>query len=108
WFRLLSRDVHGEPTFASPVELDVRWEYRNTEEIDPQGNTIVTNALAVVDRDLSVDDCMWLGELADWLGTGTGVVEAEIMRVASFSKIPDVKGRHYRRVARLQRFRGSL
>lgn len=99
-------DDYGQPVVSSsPQELSVRWEQTRQEATDPQGNTITVDAVAVVDRKVTVGSEMWLGSLDDWLGTGSGSAgsDDEVMRVASYDEVPDLRGRATWRQAGLQR-----
>ena len=101
-------DDYGQHTVGDPVEIDVRWNARRRETADPKGNPLVLDADAVVDRVIAVGSRMWLGELADWLGTGSGADDEEIMEVMTYSETPDVKNRFSTRTVGLAHFRGSM
>ncbi len=46
---------------------------------------------------------MWLGELADWYGTGSVDTDDELMEVKTFSQTPDLKARVVYRTVGLMR-----
>lgn len=96
-------DSYGERKVNNPVELKVRWEEGLTEAIDPNGQTVALDAVVVVDRDVEVGSIMWEGELGTQESTPVNLKE-----VVSFSKIPDIKGRKFRRVCGLRRFSDEL
>lgn len=99
-------DDYGRPTVSgTPQELTVRWEQGRQEATDPQGGTITVDAVAVVDRAVTIGAEMWLGSLDDWLGTGSGSAgsDDEVMRIAAYEEVPDVKGRATWRQVGLQR-----
>lgn len=100
-------DDYGQPIVSStPQEIRVRWEHTRTEMTDPQGNTIVVDATAVVAQKVTIGSEMWLGDYADdWLGTGSGSGgdDDEVMRVVAYDEVPDVKGRVKWRQVGLQR-----
>ena len=100
-------DNYGEPLVSDPVEIDVRWENVRKDILDPQGNTVEVDAVVVVDRDMSVGDILWLGTLYDLPGTSE-TPTLDIREVVSFSSIPDLKGRYYRRVVMLKRLSDEL
>jgi hypothetical protein len=101
-------NVHGEPLVEAPEEISVRWEDRAGQARDPENNLIALDARVVLDREVAVGSILWPGELAGWTGTGTGDPEAELYQVVTLRTTPDLKARHTRRVAGLQRFRGRL
>lgn len=102
WWPRAGTTNEGEPTFANPQELKVRWEEMRDQGIDNRGDTVGLDARVVLDRQISDGDVLWLGRLADWAGTG------RLMEVIKFNQIPDVRGRIMRRTADLKRFRDSF
>lgn len=109
YFPFAGVDDYGQPIVSSsPTELSVRWEFGRAETTDPQGNTVVVDAIVHVDRRITVGSEMWLGELEDWIGTGSGSAgsDDEVMRVVSYNETPDVKGRKFYREVGLQ-FKGD-
>ena len=103
-------DNNGHVKVGSPVEIQVRWNTQRTTALDPQGNKIAVDATVVVGQKIGVGSVLFKGELADWVGTGSGSAGAgdELMQVATFSEVPDLKGRNVRRVAGLVWFRDTL
>ena len=96
-------DDNGEPKVDAAVELDVRWEERKTETLDPRGNTIAADATVIVDQDIVVGSIVWPGALED-----VADPPVDLWTVIDFSKIPDIKGRAYRRFALLMRYSNEL
>lgn len=91
-------DAYSQPTLTTPVEIRVRWDDTKRERIDPEGNRVVVDATALVDRDIEVGSEMWKGALSDWYGTGLGQDEnTEIMVVKTFNATPDVRNRYVTR-----------
>lgn len=109
---LVGTDRYGEPTVSdTPREVPVRWTWTRREMTDPQGNTIVVDAQAVVNEDIKVGSLMWLSTLDDLpAGTGWSLSEfdEELMRVVTTSKGTDLKNRFTRRTLGLSRFRDTL
>lgn len=105
-------DAYGKPQIDvnNPIELSVRWERSNEEILDPDGNTIKLDASVVVDRKIRVGSLMWLGELDDWVGTGSGSgqLDTELMEVVGYKNIPDLKGRTSWEEVGLIRYKNQL
>src|ERR1044072_4118628 len=102
WWPKLGRDGYGDSLRCDGVELDVRWEWTRGQLIDELGNLVGYDAEVALDREVGIGDLMWLGELADWLGTGSGEDNfAQQMEVKGYSHIPDLDNREVRRVAML-------
>lgn len=106
-------DDFGEPRVVSnPVQLDVRWVNKRAKAMDAQGNMVALDATAVVDRAIDPGSKMWLGELADWYGTGSGSGEtdndSELMEVATYDETVDLKGRNVRRMVGLVKYKHDL
>jgi hypothetical protein len=90
-------DRFGNQTHSGPTELTVRWEYGQTTGLDSQGNTITIDATVQVNQRIGVGSKMWLGELIDWYGTGSGDQDNTIMHVVNYNDVPDLKGRNSRK-----------
>lgn len=94
-------DSYGEPITDPPVELRVRWIEGPIDVLRADGTHIVANARVQVFRDLAIGDLLWLGKLTDWYGSGSGGDDDGVMRVATWEKTPDLKGRMFLRYANL-------
>lgn len=95
----------GEVLRGEPEELRVRWVTGRRAGVDAQGSPVVLDAQVVTARVVKVDDLFWLGRLADFDPTDGG---AEVMRAVDFDDTTDLKNRHRRTTANLQRFHGRL
>ena len=101
------KDRYGVLQVGDPVEIFVRWENTRCEMLNSKGEVIGVDASVVTDRDITVGSRMWLGELADWYGTGSGVEDDEVMQVLSVEKATDLKGRILRRELLLCRYKNA-
>lgn len=101
-------DDYGQPLRQDPVELQVRWEKDQREYTDPEGNLHMLEATVHVDRRIGIGSKMWLGSLSEWLGTGSGDSDTELMEVRVYDEIPDVKNRGIYREVGLAFYRASL
>lgn len=99
---------NGSPKVQDPIEITVRWTDTYSEITDQQGNTVIVDASVVTDRDIPVHSLLWEGTLADWQGTGSGMEPNDLMRVVSSRKVPDVKGREFKRTLKLSRYQDAL
>ncbi len=70
--------------------------------MDRKGNSVDIEARVVVAQDVPIQSLMWKGCLADWTGEG------DVMEVVGKATDPDIKGRNYRRLLLLRRFRSAL
>lgn len=100
-------DEHGEPRVGAPEEIEVRWVFGRTEALDSMGNTVSVDATAVVDRRIPEGSNMWLGCLEDWVGTGSGDEESNVMYVKAYNEALDIKGRVTARTIGLMYFRNE-
>lgn len=103
-------DAQGQPILGPPQELaypnGVRWLNKFAYVKDPHGNLIGVDATAVVLMDIPVHSRMWLGQLADWYGTGSAdTLDTNLMTVAAFNATPDTQRRFFRRTVGLMRLR---
>jgi len=93
----------GERTLAAGVDLSVRWEERQKEALDGQGNTITLDATAIVGQEILIGSLLWHGALADLPSPVT-----DLYKVVTRSTIPSIRGDQTRRVLGLQRYSDSL
>ena len=102
--------VSDEPIALNAVEgRGVRWLQKRREALDAQGNTVLLDATAIVERRIDPGSNMWLGSIGD-LPPGTsfqGELD-ELHYVATYKETPDIKGREVRRTVGLVRFRDAL
>lgn len=96
-------DDYGEPKVDAAEEIDVRWEEARREVLNEEGNTVAVDATVVVNQEIAMGSIMWLGELDD-----VADPPVNLKQVVLYSKIPDVKARHFRRVVSLIRYSNEL
>lgn len=88
-------DDYGEPTVSFPVQIEVRWENRQTVMRNPQGDPITVDATVVAYEEIEVGSLMWEGGFDDVPGSGTGsdqVPESDLMEVVAFETMMDLRG----------------
>lgn len=90
-----SVDSYGDPTFAAPVSLLVRWEQKTELFINVRGEERRSNSIVFLDRDVSIGDFLFLG--TSTATDPTAVLEAQ--QVQDFRKIPSLNGMQYERRA---------
>jgi hypothetical protein len=100
----IKQDDYGASRITPPAEVRVQWVTDKRRIQDVFGTTVNVDAMAVVAQEVKVGSLMWLGELADWTGTGSGGQDDEVMKVVSSSTQRDIKGRVTRRTVALQKF----
>jgi hypothetical protein len=100
-------DQFSDQTVASPVEIKVRWEDLRDEVPNPNTKTQGYDAVVVVACEIPIDSVMWKGRLRDLPGTAE-TPEEDIYKVKRKSAIPDIKGRHVRRVVYLVRHNDTI
>ena len=92
-------DGQGGHSYDSPVEIDGRWEDKNEKFTSATGQELVSRSVVFVDRDISPDEYLYLGELADFDSSEAEVPEnidwAYIVK--AFSKVPNIRGNVFER-----------
>jgi len=101
YWPLLSLDEFGKPRWDEPMEIDCRWEDHEQEIIDANGDTIISKAYLIVDRDLTIKGVLWLGELCDIGSSDNPKSNPGAWEIIHFKKMTDFKGRKYLREAYL-------
>ena len=114
YFAFQSPNEYNEPRVSSPVELAVRWEYKQSSMLSPTGNPVAVDAQVVVAEDVALNSLMWLGGEAEWYGgepgtsSGSAGEATELMQIVAFDYIVDLKGREVRRTLGLVFFRDKM
>jgi hypothetical protein len=105
-------DPYGEIRVGRMVQIDVRWVGKQTKMTDKQGNTVMLDAVMILDEDsddIPLDSIVYHGTTADLTGTGSfASPENELYQVKYFYDTPDIKYRNRRLKAGLMRFRDKL
>lgn len=96
-------DQHGRPRVIDPVEVKVRWEDTRRESNDPQNLVVSTDITIDVDREVTVESVLWLGELVD-----LPAAPSPLYKVIGYDGTQDMKGRKVQHSAVLARYGGSL
>lgn len=96
-------DRNGEVKVDAAIEIMVRWETKQGELLNPQGNTILFEEMAVVGRSILIGSIMWLGALAD-----VATPPTNLRQVIDFTETPDVKNRHQRRTVKMIKYSNEL
>lgn len=97
---------YGRYKLNAAVQLDVRWEERKHETTNPQGTTILADAMLSVGQAVTVGSIMWKGRKSELPDPVTGVTD--LYEVVSYNEIPDLKGRGYERTVSLQKWSNEL
>ena len=85
----------GDPSFATPRQIDVRWEDRSVVFTNPSGEEAVSMSIVFLPEDVEVGDVIKLG--VDATTDPLTVIGAE--EIQGFSKIPQLKGGDFERRA---------
>lgn len=107
---ILGVDEFNEPTYDDPVELNVRWTWKNMQAVSPTGSPMALDAQVVVGEVVYIGSLMWEGTLADWYGTGSAGDDDAVMYVVTSNETADLKNRpnHRRRTLGLSRFKDAV
>jgi len=94
WWRRLGADRYGSHTFATPVEIDCRWDDTTQEFVDEKAVFQASKSVAYVDRVMSVGDRLMLGAMeSDTPDNPLSITAAyEIKR---FDRNPDLKAKEF-------------
>jgi len=63
YWEKIADDQYGKPTFAQPIEVNVRWEDKEQEVISPDGRKIWSKAYILLIQPLLVGSWVWLGSI---------------------------------------------
>lgn len=102
-------DTFGRPAIeADPTELRVRWQDVNEEMTDPEGQRVLVSVKVHSTETIEIGSILWLGSLSDWDDVVQGTNGTNLMCVKAIEYVPNINGRHKRRVYGLQFYGNSL
>jgi len=90
-------DGYGKLTFATPIEIDVRWEDKMELFLSFNGKEELSQAIIYSETDMEIDSYLYLGLLSE-LSTEEKVnplLEIKAYPVKQFKKSPDISGQVY-------------
>lgn len=93
---------------STPTQIRVRWNDKQTEMLDREGNKVAVDATVAVDQEIAVGSIMYKGSISDFAGTGSDDEPSGLMEVKMYDETPDIKNRFKRRVVGLMRFTDVL
>ena len=67
---LARHDRDGFPVVNAPVDVCTRWEEKNIEMTDEQGNRVVVDVVLATNRDIPINSLMWSGKVCDLPDSG--------------------------------------
>jgi hypothetical protein len=94
-------DEYGQPTVASPVELDVRWEDTVEGVVNEEGSTVLSKSKVMVSADVAIGGMLWLGSLSDCPDPANPKNLSGAYEIIAFEKIPNFRCTEFMRIARL-------
>lgn len=91
-------DRYGKPTWATPIEIKVRWEDVQDQFQDAKGQRNFQGAVAYTDRDVAFKGVLFLGYLVD-VDQADPKSNEGAWEVIKFEKIPSLDVDEYLRTA---------
>lgn len=92
-------DGYGGYTFNTPIEIKGRWEDSQQVFVDSSGVQSISKAVIYVDRDVSIESYLYLGDLDDIASSDESNPKnvSGAYMIKSFNKIPNIKTTDYER-----------
>lgn len=90
WWQRLAVDQYGRFAYATPVEIDCRWDATSEEFRDTEGQKQLSNAVVYPDRVMSIGDMLQEGQL-DSNDPDDPRDAPDAHEIRRFDKIPDLK-----------------
>lgn len=94
-------DRFGQPSFAAPVELTVRWEDRVGEFRDPQGELVSYTTIVYVGQDVLLGGRFLLGDMTSAISASEPSDNVGAQEIKAFSKVPNIRATEFLRQAYL-------
>lgn len=94
-------DGSGEPVLGQPVVINCRWEQVTLIYKNKAGNDAVSNSRVIVDRDVTEEGRLMLGELDDLESQSDPAANPTAYEIGRFDKIPNRQGNKFVRIVML-------
>ena len=94
-------DLYGKPMYATPVEIDCRWEDTSEEFLAPDGSTQMSRSVVFVDREMKLGEVLLLGELTDSVNQLDPKSNNGAWEIRRFESTPNLRNTEQLRVAYL-------
>lgn len=97
-----TRDAYGRVIVGDAEDIWVRWEWGQRQQLGAQGQPIAIDATVFAAEELPVGSRMWLAPdprysaVEQFLGTGSGGDDDDVMEIISGRIVPDIKNRFVR------------
>lgn len=88
---------NGQPTYAAPIEIRVRWEDVVEEYLDRDGRKKISRARVFVDRDMPYGSAIREGKLATVAHTTEPFKNTDTWEIQQVAKLPN---RRYKKFLR--------
>ena len=79
-------DLYGNPTYAAPVKIKVRWEERTERTLDSTGNDILSQAFVFMSQKYDTGTYLYLGVSTD------ATPPNGAFPIRNFQSIPNLRG----------------
>lgn len=86
---------------TNPEEIKCRWEEKQVEFLDKEGNKVLSKAVVMVDRDLQMLGFLWLGKLTEFPDLLDPTKNEGTFQIRGWEKIPNAKAKKFARIAYL-------
>lgn len=103
---VLRHDRDGFPLVTTPVEVCCRWEEKNIEMVDPDGNRILVDVILAVPQQIAVNSLMWEGKECDL--PESGIPTTDLYEVVARDRGDSLTGRVRRWEFGLKRYKDRL
>lgn len=94
-------DDYAKPLYATPVEIDCRWEDTNEEFIGPNGERVAARCIVYTDRDVRLRGVLMLGTMVEVTDLANPKANDNAWEIRRFDKMPNLRNTEVLRKAYL-------
>ena len=94
-------DDYGQPLYASPYVISCRWEDVIQEFVDAKDETVFSQAIVYVDRDVKLRGVLMLGTLSDVSDMDNPKENEGAWEIRRFDKLPNLRNTEFLRTVYL-------
>lgn len=101
WAPLPVTTRYGKPSWASPIDISVRWEDVNIEFMDAESERQMSRARVFVDRDVEVNGVLLLDGITSSTNLTDPKANDEAWEIRRYEKLPNLRNTEFLRTALL-------
>lgn len=95
WWKVIRFDMAGQPVYGLPIEVKCRWTDHRLQFTNAAGEIAISNSQVFVDREMSTQDVLWKGRLANVTSQVDPFLNEGARKIEAFNNTPNLKASEF-------------